>query len=133
MDLTSPGTPAAFPYALTDEMRTAYDIAVGDGGATFSRYGDDAEDCAWYAVAIAYVHADANGADPTDPDLLDSLMSVVVNDHDEVQYTISSYRYAIPAAVLAHLDPDLFLTEEQCDQYNETGTWSEPEEEDDDE
>jgi hypothetical protein len=57
---------------------------------TFSQYGATSAECAPVAWRYAYVLARETGED-IDLDLLDYAMSAVVNDHDDVAYTIRNY------------------------------------------
>lgn len=62
-----------------------------DGGTVpCSRYGRNSEDCWPYAWAVAEIFADANGDEITE-DLLDHLMGLVVNDHQDIEDLIREH------------------------------------------
>lgn len=55
-----------------------------------SRYGQDSAECAEVAWRLAYLTARETG-EPITQDDLDYAMSLVVNDDDDVVYTIRNY------------------------------------------
>lgn len=55
-----------------------------------SRYGVDSADCSEVAWRLAYIVARETG-EPITLDALDHAMSMVVNDHDDVAYTVRTY------------------------------------------
>src|ERR1700735_1157544 len=59
-------------------------------GTPGSRYGRNSAECAPVAWRLAYVLARECG-ESVDLDSLDYAMSLVVNDHDDVAYTIRNY------------------------------------------
>lgn len=60
-----------------------------------SRYGSDGDECAWWAIAMAFVYEEANG-DGFDPDGMEHFMSLAVNDHDDLAELVLDHWYAIP-------------------------------------
>ena len=63
-----------------------------DGGyVPCSRYGRNSEDCAWYAWEAFKVFARENGDDSWET--LDHMMSLAVNDSDEIAYLINRYNH----------------------------------------
>lgn len=68
-----------------------------------SRYGDDAEECAWWAVAglCVYFHEFAEVDDAEA--LAYEVMGYVVNDQQDVMADVLSYTHLVPADVLANL------------------------------
>lgn len=65
----------------------------GDLRVPCSRYGSSTSDCAWVAYVVARILDRDAGTDPDDAgeELLDYAMGLVVNDHDDVAYTIANY------------------------------------------
>lgn len=63
---------------------------AGHLGTPGSPYGHTSSDCAPVAWRLAYVLARETGEDVTYEDL-DHAMSLVVNGHDDVAYTIRNY------------------------------------------
>jgi hypothetical protein len=66
---------------LTTDPDTGED--TGHLSVPCSRWGRNGAQCAEAAADLALIFAEANGEDPTDPALLEGLMSSVVNDHDD--------------------------------------------------
>lgn len=58
----------------------------------FSRYGSTSADCAPVAWRLAYLLARETGEEIT-PESLDSAMSLVVNESDDVAYIVREYGY----------------------------------------
>ena len=68
----------------------AYLTKDGNLRVPCSRYGSDSVECAEVAWRVAYVLSRETG-EPITRDGLDHAMSLVVNDHDDVAYTIRNY------------------------------------------
>lgn len=60
------------------------------GRVPCSRYGHNSESCAPVALATADIVADATGQ-PVTYELLDHMMSLVVNDHDDPESLIREH------------------------------------------
>lgn len=56
-----------------------------------SRYGRNGYECAAVAWRLAYLYARETHGEEITTDELDSAMSLVVNDHDDVAYIIRNY------------------------------------------
>lgn len=84
---------------MTYEEAVTYLLADGDLGVPCSRYGRTTSDCIPVAYALAEIVGDSNGA-PVDVDLLDSCMSLVVNDHDDVESIIREHGTPAQVALL---------------------------------
>lgn len=69
---------------------------TGHLGAPCSRYGRNGDQCAWWAVAVEYVYTHCNGEDDVVDEALDHLMSLVVNDHDDVISLVGDYAFCLP-------------------------------------
>jgi len=83
-------------WALTGEFRRkseAIDYLTADGNLAVpcSRYGKDSAECAQVAWRLAYLLCREIGEFPVKRDLLDDVMSLVVNDRDDVAYVIRTY------------------------------------------
>ena len=76
------------------DQQNAYDFLMKDGnlGVPGGRYGSDTRDCADIAIMLFVAYVNANGEDSVD--LLDGMMSMVVNSHDEVCWTVLDNRHA---------------------------------------
>lgn len=66
-----------------------------DGGACFSRWGSTSADCAPIAWALAQIYQYASSGEPIGVDDLDGWMSMVVNEHPDVESLIESYGYVV--------------------------------------
>jgi hypothetical protein len=75
----------------TDAQRR-YLLRDGNLGVPCSRYGFDTESCVPVALSLAALVTDANGEPDDWCELLDHMMSLVVNDHDD------------PATLIPHCD-----------------------------
>lgn len=84
---------------MTYAEAETYLLADGDLGVPCSRYGRTTSDCIPVAWAMASIYHDANG-DVVDADLLDACMSLVVNDHDDVETIIREHGTAEQVALL---------------------------------
>lgn len=73
-----------------DECRTCNGTNYAGHLQTFSQYGRNSAECAPVAWRLAYVVA-REMDECVDLDGLDHAMSLVVNDHDDVAYTIREY------------------------------------------
>lgn len=62
----------------------------GDLMVPCSRWGRSTSECAPVALDLALIVLDANGGD-LDEELLDSMMGLVVNDHDDVVDLIAEH------------------------------------------
>lgn len=56
-----------------------------------SRYGNDSSECAKVAWRVAK-NLEYHNGDPITEDSLDAIMSLVVNDHDDVSYILREYK-----------------------------------------
>ena len=65
-----------------DEME-AFLLSDGNLRVPCSRYGWDTRSCAPTAIAVAEIVAGETGMAGVDEDLLDYVMGLVVNDHDD--------------------------------------------------
>jgi hypothetical protein len=65
-----------------------------DGGRCFSRWGNWSEDCAPVAWVLALIFQ-VSSADPITTDSLDGCMSMVVNDHPDVESLLSEYAESV--------------------------------------
>lgn len=69
------------------EQQNAWDYLMADGNLRcFSRYGQWTDDCAYIAIMLFLILVGASGEDTVDA--LEGCMSQVVNDSDEVCWTI---------------------------------------------
>lgn len=69
-----------------------------------SRYGRDADDCAWWAIACGFIYAEANGfSEDVMDDGYGSYMSMAVNDSDNVAAIVWRYWHMIPRPVRLRL------------------------------
>ena len=84
---------------LTVDQRTGE--SHGHDAVPCSRYGDNGEECAWYAIACEVVYCEANGENSDDDPKagLDHYMSLAVNDHDDIATLLHEYDYTIPSAL----------------------------------
>lgn len=71
----------------------------GHLAAPGSRYGTDANDCAWHAIAVACVYQEANGPSDAPDESMDWAMGLAVNDSDYVETIVYDNRHAVPHAV----------------------------------
>ena len=110
----------------TDENgdpQNAYDYLLKDGNLAVpgGRYGSDTRDCAEIAILLFVVFVDANGEDSVD--LLDDMMSQVVNDGDEVCWTILDNRHALEGLTEGveklKLDPYAYFDQDEIDYARE--------------
>ena len=104
-----------------------------------SRWGKNGTDCAEVAYDLDRIMSDMTG-EGMDERTLDSAMSLVVNDHDDVAYTFASYgeEYSEPISdlgadatqTLRQKYADILADWGDPDAYNETGNphaWDEEE------
>ncbi len=70
-----------------------------------SRYGKDADDNAWWAVATELIYCDVNGWNGEEgaADGLEWCMGLCVNDHPDVAEMVNSYWYVVPACLREQL------------------------------
>lgn len=68
----------------------------------FSRYGDDSDECAWWAIALGFIYSEASGEGFT-PEAMEWNMGLVVNDGDGVAQLVWAYWYAVPPFVRRYL------------------------------
>lgn len=110
----------------TDENgdpQNAYNYLMKDGNLAVpgGRYGSDTRDCAEIAILLFVVFVDANGEDSVD--LLDDMMSQVVNDGDEVCWTILDNRHALEGLTEGveklKLDPYAYFDQDEIDYARE--------------
>ena len=71
-------------------------LTADPGRVPCSQWGRDSHDCAPVAIILAETVADASGYDPT-PEDYDWAMGLVVNDHDDVAYTLTEHAHEILA------------------------------------
>ena len=91
---------------ITDEHLTAY-ICRDTGNIPCSRYGRQSHELAPVALALLALWEDANGAYGDALDLLDSILSLLVNDSDEPETLILQNHGPREAArLLDYLDRD---------------------------
>lgn len=71
----------------------AIEFLMRDGNlrVSCSRYGSDTEDCAEVAWKAFLAYLEAAPLEGSESDLLDYLMGLVVNDHDDIEYLIANY------------------------------------------
>ena len=74
---------------LTDDEKFAYLVDEG-GEVPCSRYGATSADCARVAIAVARILESETG-ELGSTDSLEHLMSLVVNDHDDIAYMLREY------------------------------------------
>lgn len=71
-----------------------------------SRYGRNASEVAWWAVASLYIF-DAYTGEPQDMEhYAEEAMSQVVNDHESFEHFVKAHPEYVPASVRAHLTID---------------------------
>lgn len=75
--------------ALDREAAMAF-LTADSGAVPCSRYGRDGESCAPIAYAVCEIIAEANG-DPITREMLDHVMGLVVNDHDDPETLIREH------------------------------------------
>lgn len=69
-----------------------------------SRYGRDADSCAWWALALLAIY-DATGSHPDDAEaIIDWCMSMAVNDNEEVATTVREWWEYVPEEVREQLN-----------------------------
>lgn len=77
----------------TEDEAAAY--LSEDGGQCFSRWGSHSSDCAPVAWAIARIFQKVSTGEPIGVDELDSAMSMVVNDHVDVESLIEEHGHVV--------------------------------------
>lgn len=102
-------------YCAENDLTRLLDVIRRDGG--------DAPGCHWGtrswmferpAVALALVFEDASGDDYSDPDLMDGVMSQIVNDSEgRMAYTIINGRHALPADFFDWLEYEEFTDSDE--------------------
>jgi hypothetical protein len=65
-----------------------------DGGRCFSRWGSYSDDCAPVAWVLALIFQNSSG-DAIDTDSLDGCMSMVVNEHDDVESLLTEHAESV--------------------------------------
>lgn len=80
-------------WLTTDEDTGEY---TGHLLAPGSRYGRNAEDCAWWAVAAETIYVDANGNDDAPKLSLGYFMGLAVNDSEHLADMVLEYWHAVP-------------------------------------
>jgi hypothetical protein len=88
---------------LTDTDRLDYLLADGDWSVPCSRYGSCSSECAPVAIALDRIVTDATGEGGT-LESLDYAMGLVVNNHDDVEYTIRAHGEPADIALLNNLE-----------------------------
>ena len=79
----------------------------GHLAAPCSRYGQTADECAWYASACEAIYLHVNGEDDAVEMTLEFFMGLAVNNHDGVEETLRSYWYAVPEVLKPYVElPD---------------------------
>lgn len=110
----------------TDENgdpQNAYNYLMKDGNLAVpgGRYGSDTRDCAEIAILLFVVFVDANGEDSVD--LLDDMMSQVMNDDNKVCWTILDNRHALEGLTEGveklKLDPYAYFDQDEIDYARE--------------
>ncbi len=74
---------------FTEQQSIEY-LTIDGGRVPCSRYGYDSTSCAPVAYAVAVIMEGETG-EPMSLDDLDSMMSLVVNDHDDIEYMLREY------------------------------------------
>lgn len=93
-------TPAKWHQFLT----THNGEPAGHLEAPGSRYGRDADTCAWYAIAMLAIY-EAIGSEPEEAEsTIDWAMGLVVNDNEEVAQLVQDNLSSVPQEVIDHLD-----------------------------
>ena len=87
-------------WLVTDEV-TGEDMS--HLAAPCSRYGRNADECAWWAVAAEVIYVHAKGGDDEAEVALSYLMSLAVNDHGDLAELVDEYWYAVPDALKQQL------------------------------
>lgn len=90
------------PHAYNDHGHSPRRYYTGHLHAPCSRYGADGADCAWWAIAAAFIAADANGEEMT-YDGLDYWQGLAVNDSDGPCETVWAHWSAVPPFVRARI------------------------------
>ena len=105
------------------DKQNAYDYLLKDGNLAVpgGRYGSDTRDCAEIAILLFVVFVDANGEDSVD--LLDDMMSQVMNDDNKVCWTILDNRHALEGLTEGveklKLDPYAYFDQDEIDYARE--------------
>jgi hypothetical protein len=88
-------------------LRQWYERLTNEGASDVvpcSRYGRTGADVAWWALACEAIYVHANGEDDDPQVALDYLMSLAVNDSDNVLELVRSCWYAVPEVLKPYLD-----------------------------
>lgn len=112
----------------TDENgdeQNAYDYLLKDGnlGVPGGRYGTHTDDCALIAIMLFVIQVDGGCEDSVDG--LDGCMSLVVNSHDEVAWSILDNRHALEHLTegaddqAVKLDPFAYFDEDEINYARE--------------
>jgi hypothetical protein len=85
-----------------------------------SRYASTTSDAAYWALALACVYENANGA-PDDPDeAMDFYLGLVVNDHEDVLTLVNENSYAVPTSILERINLEgLMVAEDRFEDDDE--------------
>lgn len=82
---------------------------TGGGGTPCCHWGRHSDDLERVVAAYCLIIEDANGDDYTDPDLMDSMVGMFVNDGDgHHAYYIIRDRHVLPDGFFNYLDTDRF-------------------------
>lgn len=102
-------------YCAANDLTRLLDVIHADTGrAPCCHWGTRRYDFDRYAVALALAFEDGCGGDYSDPDLMDGVMSQIVNDSEgRCAYTIMNSRHAYPPDFLDWLDPELFTDNDE--------------------
>ncbi len=108
------------------EEHSCWDYLLKDGnlGVPGGRYGSWTDDCAYIAILLFVIQVDGGCEDSVDG--LDGCMSLVVNSHDEVCWSILDNRHALEGltegADKIKLDPYAYFDAEEIEYARELYT-----------
>jgi hypothetical protein len=86
---------------LTTDQETGEE--TGNLRVPCSRYGRNGYECAFWSIAAELVCVEANGPSDSTEESLDHLMSLAVNDHDDIAELVYEYWYVIPRSLRTRL------------------------------
>src|SRR5690606_32755987 len=79
-------------------------LTQGDGLVPCSRYGRTGSECAWWAIAAELGYVSACGEDDDAEEALTFLMTLAVENHDDILQTVREFWHELPEAIREHLD-----------------------------
>lgn len=77
-----------------ESFAQAAEYLIEDDDKCFSQWGSDSHECAPFAWVLALIFQRSSG-DPIDRDNLDGCMSMVVNDHPDVEGLLSEWAESV--------------------------------------